>query len=315
MYHDILAIQSLYGVKTFQTGNNVYTFNQGTTYFQTIYDSGGTDGIIFNGTRACVINLNNGAFSSLSDSIFFNNGVSSNATVCIGPNPVIENATGGSGDDLIVGNAANNQLIGGLGTDTMLGGFGNDIYSVDNINESLTENANGGTDTVRTSVTWTRGANFEHLVLLGSAISNGVGNTLANSIAGNAAVNFLNGGGGADQINGGARNDVLYGGQGADRFVFSTALASNVDRIDDFNVADDAVVLANAVFTGLAAGVLAADAFRIGGAAADAKDRIIYNSSTGALLFDANGSAAGEAVQFATLSAGLALTNNDFLIV
>jgi serralysin len=61
--------------------------------------------------------------------------------------------------------------------------------------------------------------------------------------------------------------------------------------------------------------VLAADAFRVGGAAADATDRIVYNSNTGALLFDANGSAAGGVVQFATLAAHLALTNNDFLII
>jgi len=315
MYYDILAMQALYGVKAFQTGNNVYAFNQGTAYFQTIYDSGGTDGIIFNGTRACVINLNNGAFSSLSDPIFFNNSVSSNATVCIGPNTVIENATGGSGNDLIVGNAANNQLIGGLGADDMFGGAGNDIYSVDNARDIVTENANAGTDTIRTSVTLTLRDNFENLVLLGSGIINGVGNALANTMSGNSAVNFLNGQGGADLINGGGGNDVLYGSLGADRFVFSTALASNIDRIGDFNTTDDTIVLENAIFTGLAAGVLAADAFRIGGTAADPTDRIIYNSNTGALLFDANGNAAGGAVQFATLAAHLALTNNDFLII
>lgn len=315
MYYDILAIQALYGVKAYQTGNNVYTFNQGTTYFQTIYDSGGIDGIVYNGTRACVINLNNGAFSSLSDPIFFNNGLRSNSTVCIGPNTIIENATGGGGNDLLVGNAANNQLIGGLGVDDMLGGAGNDIYSIDNLRDVVTENASAGTDTIRTSVTLTLRDNFENLVLLGSGIINGVGNALANTMSGNSAVNFLNGNGGADLVNGGAGNDVLYGGLGADRFVFTTALASNVDRIGDFNVLDDTILLENAIFTGLAAGVLAADAFRIGGAAADATDRIIYNSNTGALLFDSNGNAAGGGVQFATLTAHLALTNNDFLIV
>jgi hypothetical protein len=90
MYYDILAVQALYGVKAFQAGNNVYTFNQGTTYFQTIYDSGGNDGIVFSGTRACVINLNSGAFSSLSDPIFFNNGVRSNATVASGRTPLLK---------------------------------------------------------------------------------------------------------------------------------------------------------------------------------------------------------------------------------
>ncbi len=41
----------------------------------------------------------------------------------------------------------------------------------------------------------------------------------------------------------------------------------------------------------------------------------IYNSATGALFYDSNGSAAGGAVQFATLSKGLGMTNADFLIV
>jgi serralysin len=80
-------------------------------------------------------------------------------------------------------------------------------------------------------------------------------------------------------------------------------------------VADDTVQLDNAVFTGLAAGALAAGAFRTGAAAADADDRIIYNSATGALLFDADGNGAGAAVQFATLSAGLAMAAGEFTVI
>jgi Ca2+-binding RTX toxin-like protein len=53
----------------------------------------------------------------------------------------------------------------------------------------------------------------------------------------------------------------------------------------------------------------------IGTAAADATDRIIYNATTGALLYGSNGSAAGGSVQIATLATGLAMTNNDFLII
>lgn len=47
----------------------------------------------------------------------------------------------------------------------------------------------------------------------------------------------------------------------------------------------------------------------------DADDHIIYNDVTGALSFDVDGTGAAAAVQFATLSAGLALTNSDFLVV
>jgi Ca2+-binding RTX toxin-like protein len=64
-----------------------------------------------------------------------------------------------------------------------------------------------------------------------------------------------------------------------------------------------------------ATGTLDAAFFRIGTAAADANDYIVYNSLTGALIYDANGSAAGGAIQFATLSTGLSLTNADFVVI
>ena len=83
----------------------------------------------------------------------------------------------------------------------------------------------------------------------------------------------------------------------------------------DFNPADDTIRLENAVFTGLAAGALAAGAFNTGAAATQADDRIIYNSATGALLFDADGTGAGAAVQFATLQTGLTLTAADFFVI
>ncbi|TIM05335.1 MAG: calcium-binding protein, partial [Mesorhizobium sp.] len=50
-------------------------------------------------------------------------------------------------------------------------------------------------------------------------------------------------------------------------------------------------------------------------AAADANDRIIYNAATGTLTYDTNGNAAGGAVQFANIGAGLALSNADFIVV
>lgn len=80
-------------------------------------------------------------------------------------------------------------------------------------------------------------------------------------------------------------------------------------------MADDTVQLENAVFTALTAtGWLAAAAFHIGAAAADADDRIIYNDATGALSYDSDGTGAADAVQFATLAHNLAMTNADFLV-
>jgi serralysin len=68
----------------------------------------------------------------------------------------------------------------------------------------------------------------------------------------------------------------------------------------------DTISLDNAIFTAIGAnGGLLAAAFRVGTAAADASDRIIYNSSTGALIYDSDGSASGGAVEFAKSAAGL----------
>jgi Ca2+-binding RTX toxin-like protein len=79
-------------------------------------------------------------------------------------------------------------------------------------------------------------------------------------------------------------------------------------------VATDTIRLENAVFTGLAGGVLAAAAFFKGSAAHDADDRVIYNPVNGALLFDKDGLGGAAAVRFATVSTGLAMTNADFSV-
>ena len=101
------------------------------------------------------------------------------------------------------------------------------------------------------------------------------------NLTGNEINNFVTGNAGANLINGGAGNDTLTGNAGNDFFFFNTALnaATNVDTIIDFSVAEDTIRLENAFFTGLATGTLEAGAFRIGAAAADADDRIIYNSA------------------------------------
>ena len=83
---------------------------------------------------------------------------------------------------------------------------------------------------------------------------------------------------------------------GADIFAFTTALgAGNVDTISDFSAGDDRIGLDDAIFTGLAGGALAAECVRDRRGRADADDRIIYNSATGQLFFDADGSGAGAA--------------------
>lgn len=142
MYYDLLAIQALYGRNmSHNAGDTVYTFNQGQKYFQTIDDAGGaSDTIVFQGTKTCTIDLNPGAFSSLSEAISFDNGTT-RATVCIGPNSIIENATGGGGNDVLTGNSVANKLTGGNGGDALRGGGGNDYLFGGAGNDTLT----GGT--------------------------------------------------------------------------------------------------------------------------------------------------------------------------
>ncbi|TIU66675.1 MAG: calcium-binding protein, partial [Mesorhizobium sp.] len=127
---------------------------------------------------------------------------------------------------------------------------------------------------------------------------------LAQTIQGNAGANVINGGGGADKLSG-------FGGN--DTFVFNSALGNgNVDRITDFN--KDKIHLDDAVFAGLKLGGLSSDAFFAGRAAHDSSDHIIYNSSTGALSYDSDGTGGAAQTQFATLSPGLSLTAASFFV-
>jgi serralysin len=245
---------------------------------------------------------------------------------------LIENANGGSGNDRILGNNANNilrgnggndyldagngndYLDGGTGADTMVGGSGNDIYIVDNAGDIVTETSTLSTeiDTVRSSVSYTLVLNVEQLVLTGSAAINGTGNNLNNVIIGNSANNILVGGAG---------NDTLTGGLGADRFQFNSK-NEGVDTINDFTNGIDKIVISAAGFGGSLVAGLALNSRQIftvssglGSAATNSSQRFIYNSNTGGLFFDADGSGAGLSSQFATLSSNLKFSVADFAIV
>lgn len=126
MYDDILAIQAIYGASglTSNAGDTTYTYAKG-RYFETIFDTGGKDTIVYDGTDRCEIVLQPGAFNMLSDPIKFT-GTSSRSTVAIGPNTIIENATGNAGNDRLEGNASRNMLQGRSGSDTLIGAAGGD---------------------------------------------------------------------------------------------------------------------------------------------------------------------------------------------
>ncbi len=242
----------------------------------------------------------------------------------------IENVIGSIGDDRLIGSAGANFLIGNGGADLLSGGGGHDVLWGGIGNDSLwggagddmldggagndTIDGGAGSDTVvytaapsRVDIALalledqnTRGDGFDTLM----SIENVDGSAFNDAIAGNSAPNRLDGKGGAD---------VLSGFGGLDSFAFTSAPGGgNIDRITDFAPGTDKIALGHAVF-GLGTGALNPNAlFLTGTAAHDGDDRIIYNRATGALFFDVDGNGAMKAVQFASITPGLALTVSDF---
>jgi Ca2+-binding RTX toxin-like protein len=111
----------------------------------------------------------------------------------------------------------------------MSGRGGDDTYVVDNARDVVVEEANGGIDTILTTLsTYSLGSNVENLTFTGTGRS---------SLTGNALDNVLKGGTGADVLNGGAGADQLFGGAGADTFVLRKGEAAG-DRVADFEAGD-----------------------------------------------------------------------------
>ena len=141
-------------------------------------------------------------------------------------------STGNELNNTLLGNNGNNTLMGGngndildgqAGNDTMQGGLGNDTYTLSSAGDVVTENANEGTDTIKTYLTYTLGNNLENLTLLGNADIDGTGNSLNNSLTGNNFNNTLSGGDGNDTLNGTIGNDTLIGGNGTDTAYYYNA--------------------------------------------------------------------------------------------
>ncbi|MBI4249249.1 MAG: calcium-binding protein [Elusimicrobia bacterium] len=261
-----------------------------------------------------------------------------------------DNILGDNGNDRLVGGSGNDALHGLAGTDVMEGGSGNDAYWAEVSGDQVIETADGGMDTLYTKFTTLLAdyANVENLILTGSAAINGTGTAGANSMTGGTGNNILNGGGGSDTLLGGTGNDTLNGGNGddnmnggggsdslnggtgfdtmaggagSDRFIFNTSLASDTNNsVIDFVSGTDKLVLDDDIFTALTVGTtLASGAFYSGSGiseAHDANDRIIYDTGTGNLYYDADGTGTGsEEIQFANISGGPVLAATDIEIV
>lgn len=143
-------------------------------------------------------------------------------------------------------------------------------------------------------------------------------------LTGTKKADNLNGTGGRDIIKGFSGKDVLNGGAGQDVFVFDSKpnKKTNVDKVADFSVADDSIWLENKIFTKLgkkgseaAPAQLKKSFFTVGDKAKDKDDYIVYSKKTGKLYFDVDGSGSKAAVEIATLSKKLAMTNKDFFVI
>jgi hypothetical protein len=175
MVYDIAVMQHLYGKNDkFMIGDDIYSFDVNTPFYKTIWDAGGTDTIsVANFIEGCNINLQPGSYSTItiisqdSNGFIWRENVPADfydrkPNLGIAFDCVIENAIGGSGDDIISGNDANNSITGASGNDTLDGGIGVDTaifsgsrsqYSISSNGASMTVsdnvNARDGVDTLR----------------------------------------------------------------------------------------------------------------------------------------------------------------------
>jgi Ca2+-binding RTX toxin-like protein len=205
-----------------------------------------------------------------------------------GGNDVID---GKGGDDTLVGGAGKDTVIGGSGSDSISAGVGNDTVDAGTGNDSV--DAGSGKDTVN-------------------------GGSGADTIFGGNGGDSIVGGNGKDELHGGKGLDTLVGGDGADKFVFDTTPAwANADVIADFQHGIDKIVLESDFFAALGAEVKGGEFVKNDtGKAQDGNDRLIYETDTGKLFYDANGNANGGRVLIVTFDPKVGnLSYSDFEIV
>ena len=191
----VLDQQGLLYKKDYESGDNVYHWNKDDKVLHTIYDTGGTDKISADGhERNTIIDLREGHFSSYGASDKDTKVPVENLAIAYGT--VIENAVGGDGNDVLIGNNTSNELIGGKGHDVLYGDGSNYNpagwdFSEDHLSAyaATVDNSDVRAD--------------DHDTLIG-----GEGNDYLFGMSGN------------DLLDGGEGNDVLQGGQGNDTYIF-----------------------------------------------------------------------------------------------
>lgn len=206
---------------------------------------------------------------------------------------------GGTGDDVISGVEGNDSIFGGSDADRLFGGDGSDLFYGGDGDDFLVGGAQGDT---------LNGGNGA------DTLSGGVDD---DALSGGDGKDVLSGGDGWDFLRGGRGNDSLTGGAGNDVFNFNYLGTSNADRIADFVHGTDKIGLDSATFAGVHAAVTAGE-LRLGPAAQDGDDRIIYDQASGRLYYDPdgtrNGATSAAQVLFGIVVNHALLTFDDFVM-
>jgi Ca2+-binding RTX toxin-like protein len=261
MQYDLAALQYLYGANyNTNSGDSVYTFSQttgemfingvgqgapsGNKIYLTVWDGGGNDTIdASNYANGVTIDLRPGEFSTMDQSQLANNLAYQNL-VNLAPGNIamsllynndtrslIENARGGAGNDVFVGNSANNILDGGAGSDTVIftGTTGVNV-TLNDAGTDVIVSHDGETDTLR-------------------SIENIQGTIGNDTLIGNSQNNTLSGGaGGADTLSGGAGDDRLIGGGFTTTTTYSAPSQVDITKDASTNNGSIATAVATAGF-------------------------------------------------------------------
>jgi len=327
------TIDGLGGADTMdgRLGNDTYHVTTG----DVLVDSGGIDTVVtpinwtlgldfenltMTGTASLSAQGNNSdnAVVGNSGSNYFNLRAGDDTLQAGAGNDVIDMSRGGTasyGDDFVDGGADFDRIdFDGYASSGIVADFGSGL---------ITGGGDGGAGTVSFT-------NIERIIggaFADSITGDGAGDTLDgrggdDSLVGQGGDDTLRGGNGNDWLEGGTGNDWMNAGAGADSFVFREAPGpGNADTMDDFASGSDTIALDNAAMTALGADgdFVSGDArFRAAAGAtggADANDRVIYNTSTGQLYYDADGSGAGAAQLLATLQGAPGVSATDISVI
>ena len=303
------------GSSTIQLTNNSFNDYDAEIYSNKVVWSGydGTDTEIYLFDGSSTIQLTDNSFNDSSPKIFGNN--------------VVWSGYDGNDSEIYLYNGSSTIQV----TDNNSEDYSPDISGNNLVWLSTSSPASFGSDLFSTtlpkwsSVTTTLPTDIYDLTLTGTDNINGYGNTLSNTLTGNEANNLLFGKSGddtllglmgSDRLVGGLGADTLTGDAGADRFIRKYS-NTGVDTITDFNVAEDSIFVSASGFGGelVRGAVITQSQFAVKGEAAlDESTLFIYDSTTGGLFFDADGTGTSQIIQVAQLSTGLALTHANIFV-